>query len=304
MQDTNLVITQGHRGARGVLPENSIAGFAHALDAGLDRIEIDVNLSADDRLLVVHDETTNPDLVRDPRGRWLETRIPWRSLEYHQVAQFDVGRIRPESRYAERFPLQQPLDGTRIPVLEEVADLIRQRRRGSINIELKCDPAAPAPRPDVEHFAGCVVAAIAAAKIRREVTVQSFNWSMVAAVRRLDPELVTGCLSSELTEFDTIGRSNRKPGPWTHGLHVRDFNGSVPAMVKAMGVDYWSSEHRDLDEQAIDAAHALGLAVHAWTVNDADTMKKLISWHTDSIISDFPETLLAVVREQSTNRSS
>lgn len=295
MTTPHRIITQGHRGARGVLPENTLAGIAHALDAGIDRIEIDVNLSKDDRLLVVHDETTHPDLVRDRHGCWLQARTPWRDLEYDAIARFDVGRIRPDSPYAARFPHQRPVDGSRIPLLEEVGELIRERGHGELNIEIKCDPGAPEPRPDTAHFAECVVSAISRLDLGHLVTVQSFNWGVVEAVRRLDGDLVTGCLSSEWPPFDTIERDLGAPSAWTNGLYIGDFDGSLPAMVKAMGVNYWASEFRDLNADVVRTAHELGLAVHAWTVNEEAIMKNLIMWETDSIISDYPQTLLAVV---------
>lgn len=279
-----------------MLPENSLAAFAHALDAGVDRIEIDINLSADDALLVVHDEATNPDIVRDEDGRWIDTRLPWRSLTLDAVRRFDIGRLRPASGYAARFPAQRSVDGSKIPLLDDVADLIEKRGRGAINIEIKCAPNAPPPRPGIEHFAEVVVAAIHRRDLCARVTVQSFNWSVVQSVRALAPALVTGCLSSERADFDTIGRSARAPSPWTAGLRVDDFDGSVPAMVAAMGVHYWAGDHRDLGEESIGAAHALGLQAHAWTVNDPDDMRRLISWGIDSIISDYPDILVAVCR--------
>ncbi|KAA3632461.1 MAG: glycerophosphodiester phosphodiesterase [Proteobacteria bacterium] len=294
MKKPKLMITQGHRGARGMLPENSLAGIAYAIDAGVDRVEIDINLTADDALIVVHDETTNPDIVRDAGGHWFETRTPWRSLDSTSVRRLDVGRIRPGSRYAERFAAQSSHDGTRIPLLEDVFELLRERDRGGVTIEIKCAPHAPQPRPDVRYFADLVAVAVDRAGFRQRATIQSFNWSMVAAVRELDPGLTTGCLTSEHPELDTIRRRDDAPSPWTNGLRVADFNGSVPDMVAAMGVAYWSAEHRDLDAASIDAAHALGLDVHTWTVNDPEMMKKLIICGVDSMISDYPDALLEV----------
>ncbi len=296
MKPASRLITQGHRGARGVLPENTLVSFEYAMDAGVDRIEVDVNLSADDVLIVVHDETTNPDLVRDADGLWVGARTAWHGLPIGEIRSMDVGRIRPGSRYARRFPAQRSVDGARIPLFGEVAELAARHEHCGINIEIKCDPGAIPPRPQPGRFAEEIIAAIHRYDIATRVTVQSFNWQVVAAVRALDTSLVTGCLSSERPEFDTIGRGRQAASPWTNGLSVANFGGSVPAMVASMGVDYWASDFRDLDRGCIDEARGLGLEVHCWTVNEPGDMKRLISWGVDSIITDFPEELLALAR--------
>ncbi|GJL81191.1 MAG: glycerophosphoryl diester phosphodiesterase [marine bacterium B5-7] len=286
---------QGHRGARGVLPENTLESIRYALDVGVDLVEIDINLSADDALLIVHDETTRLDLVRDSEGQWVTDHTPWRAMTREQVNAFDVGRIRPDSIYAARFAEQESRDGARIPLLEDVARIICERPHGGINMEIKCNPNAPMPRPDIDHLASRVVEAIDRLQIGHRVIVQSFNFACVAAIRALDPSLITGCLTSEQIGLDTIGRDHPEPSPWTAGLHPRDFDGSVPAMVHSLGVDYWSSEHRDLRKESVDEAHSLGLNVHAWTVNDAKDIERLICWGVDSIISDYPDMLARLI---------
>jgi glycerophosphoryl diester phosphodiesterase len=294
MPGTNRLILQGHRGARGVLPENTLAGFDYAFDAGVDYVEADINLSADNALILVHDETTRPDLVRVPGGCWVEDRKPWRALPLGIIRSYDVGRIRPGSEYARRFPDQRAIDGARIPLLDDLMELARARPGSRLNLEVKCDPLAAPPRPDIRHFAGLIVDAVRRFDFADRVTVQSFNWNLVAAIRALDATLLTGCLTSEQPDFDTMCRGLESTSPWMHGQRIRDFDGSVPAMVAAMGVDYWSSEYRDLNPGAVSEAHSLGLKVHCWTVNDPDDMKRLISWGVDSIITDYPDVLVEV----------
>lgn len=296
-------IVQGHRGARGVLPENTVAGFRHALRCGVDRIEVDVNLSADRRLVLVHDETTSPDLVRID-GAWVDTRTPWHALTFDRIRRFDVGRIRPESAYARRYPRQAPRDGSRVPLLEELAALLIDEgdARAGLTLEMKCDPAAIPPRPDPARFAAVLVDEIHRLRIAARVSVQSFNWRVVAEVRRLDPGLAVGCLTSRRPPRDNLSSVDGNPSPWTAAPGLDDPGLSTPARVRAMGVHYWSSDYRDLDPESVALAHELGLAVHCWTVNDAAAVKRLLSWTVDSIISDYPQSLIAAVEEHEAAR--
>jgi len=109
---------QGHRGARGLLPENTLEGFAAALAIGVDTVELDVGMTADDVVVVTHDAMLNPDITRTADDAWLAKRGPAiRSLRAADLAQYDVGRIRPGTAYAALYPDQAPRDGARIPTL-------------------------------------------------------------------------------------------------------------------------------------------------------------------------------------------
>src|SRR5580698_9247957 len=106
---------QGHRGARGLFPENTLEGFAAALAIGVTTFELDVAMTADGVPVVSHDAAFNPDLVRGPDGAWLAAPGPLIStLRLAELAAYDVGRMRPGSEYAAQFPGQAPHDGARI----------------------------------------------------------------------------------------------------------------------------------------------------------------------------------------------
>ena len=109
---------QGHRGARGLAPENTLAAFDRALSIGVTTLELDVVLSAEGVPVISHDTTPNPDLTRDAGGRWLQARgQPFNRLTLAEIAEWDVGRINPASRYARDFAEQTARDGQRIPTL-------------------------------------------------------------------------------------------------------------------------------------------------------------------------------------------
>ena len=119
---------QGHRGARGHAPENTLPGFERALAIGVDTLELDVGVTRDKVVVIHHDRRLNPDLARGPDGKWVSAPGPTiHSLTLAQLQTYDVGRIRPGSEYARRYPQQKPVDGTRIPRLEELFSLTRDR---------------------------------------------------------------------------------------------------------------------------------------------------------------------------------
>ena len=112
---------QGHRGARGLLPENTLPSFARALEIGVDTLELDVGVTRDGVVVIHHDRRLNPDIARGPDGQWVSAPTPTIfSLLYEELQRYDVGRIRPGSEYARRFPHQTPIDGTRIPRLAQL----------------------------------------------------------------------------------------------------------------------------------------------------------------------------------------
>lgn len=290
---------QGHRGARGLAPENTIEGFRIALAVGVDTLEMDLAITRDGVVVVSHDPRLNPDITRGPDGRYLPGPGPAiHDLTLEGLKAYDVGRIRPGSRYARRFPHQQPVDGARIPSLAEVAGLLERAGAGHIrlNVEIKTDPGAPELTPSPEAFAEAVIHEIEALGLADRTTIQSFHWRALAHVRRIAPHIPTVCLTAERPGLDTVERGRRGPSPWT-GLDVRDFAGHVPVMVHAFGCAIWSPHHEDLDRADLARAHALGLAVIPWTVNDAAGMRRLIAFGVDGMITDYPDRLRRVMAE-------
>ena len=100
---------QGHRGARGLAPENTLPAFQRALDLGVDTIECDMAITRDGVVVIHHDLWLNPDTTRGPDGKWLDARGPAiHDLTFQELQQYDVGRLKPGTEYAKGFPEQQP----------------------------------------------------------------------------------------------------------------------------------------------------------------------------------------------------
>jgi glycerophosphoryl diester phosphodiesterase len=285
---------QGHRGARGLAPENTLPAFARALAIGVTTLELDAGITEDGVVVVCHDRRLNPDIARGTDGRWLVGRTRTiRELTFHELGRYDVGRIRPGSDYSTRFPVQRRTDGVRIPKLRDVFELARKAHNDEVrfNIETKLSPLAPDETAGPDEFARAVIQVVRASHVERRTTIQSFDWRTLALVQREAPEIATAYLTSDAENVRDVGAG---PSPWTNGIRFAD-HGSVPKMVKAARGVIWSPNYRDLTEALLKEAKGLGLGVLPWTVNDPPDMERLIDWGVDGIITDYPDRLRDVM---------
>jgi glycerophosphoryl diester phosphodiesterase len=260
---------QGHRGARGHAPENTLSSFELAVAMGVDTLELDVGVTRDGVVVIHHDRRLNPDVARKD-GQWVAAPGPLiRALSFSETQLYDVGRIRPGSEYAARFPHQKPRDGARIPRLE---DLLAKMRHGKVrfNIETKLVPQAPDETLAPEPFARAVIAEVRKAAVAERTTIQSFDFRTLKVVEREAPDIGTAYLTS--------GQS------------------SDPARVHAAGARVWSPDFRDLDAQKVAQARKLGLRIIAWTVNEPDEIQRVLGLKLDGIISDYPDRVRAALK--------
>ena len=291
---------EGHRGTRGLAPENTLAAFRRALQIGVTTIETDMAVTKDDVIVISHDPLLNPDIVRGPDGQWLASKgPPIRTLTLAELQRYDIGRISPTSQYAKQFPDQKAVDGERFPQLSELFALGKASGKpGRFNIETMITPTCGADTPDPATFARLVVAAVEAANIGDRVTVQSFDWRTLIEVKRIAPEIETSCITMQTKDNDTVKSADGGPSLWHAGLDLRDHDGSLPALVKAAGCGVWSMFWRNLTPKDLADAHALGLKVLPWTVNDRTEMRRLIDLGVDGVITDYPDRLREVMAEK------
>ncbi len=288
---------QAHRGGRGLAPENTLAAFAHAMDLGVTTLELDIGLTADNVVVISHDTALNPDHTRDAAGAWLSATGPAiRTLTLAQLQTYDVGRLNPSSRYGQPFAGQQPREGERIPTLAALFALAKTRGAASVrfNIETKIDPTRPDDTAAPEPMVRALLAEIDKAGMASRVTVQSFDWRTLSFVGQLAPQLPRAYLTSP--------RTLRDPR-WTAGLDAAAVGGSAPQLVKRAAGDAkatvtWSPAYADLNADQVAEAHALGLVVLPWTVNQRADMARLVDMRVDGVITDFPDVLRSVMQER------
>ena len=286
---------QGHRGARGLAPENTLPAFAAALTLGVTTLELDVGVTRDGVVVVHHDPTLNPDTARGADGKWLEGRGPAiGALDFAELSRYDVGRIKPGTDYAKRYPGQKPADGTRIPRLADLFALVRKSGNVVVrfNIETKVSPLRPEQTLAPEPFARALLAAIRKAGMEERVTIQSFDWRTLALVQKEAPDIPSVYLSARQSWTDNILADAPGGSPWTAGQQFRD-HGSVPKMVRAAGGRIWAPFFGELDAAQLAQARALGLAVVVWTVNEPEHIRRMLDLGVDGLISDRPDLVRA-----------
>ena len=304
---------QGHRGARGLAPENTLAGFERALAIGVTTLELDIALSAEGVPVIVHDPSLPPDMTRDAQGEWLAAPTPLiRTLTLPELQAYDLGRAREGSRPPARltrvrlnlgraregsrtardFPAQQPVDGERLPTLAQLFERVTALGASQVrfNIETKTNPDKPQDTASPEAFVGAILSAVRAAGMTQRVTLQSFDWRTLRLAQQQAPEIPTAYLSIE-----TRQANNTAAPAWTGGLKRADYP-SVPHMVQAAGGRLWAPHHASLSETAVRQAQPLGLKVIPWTVNEPADMQRLIGWGVDGLITDYPDRLREAMR--------
>ena len=280
---------QGHRGARGLLPENTLPSFQKALDLGVDTIECDMAITKDGVVVIYHDLWLNPDITRGADGKWLEGRGPAISeLTFAELQKYDVGRIKPGTEYAKTFSAQQPVDGTRIPKLSDLFDLVKKSGNTKVNFdcETKVSPLERAATRPVEEFTRMAIAEIRKAGMATRTMVQSFDWSALQIIQKEAPEIRTMYLSSPRTLNSPTGGPL---SPWLADFNPESYNGSVPKAIKAANGKIWAPNQTYLTPALREEAKALGLIVIPWTVNEPEMMNKMLDMKVDGIISDRPD---------------
>ncbi|GAB2609200.1 glycerophosphodiester phosphodiesterase family protein [Kribbella endophytica] len=301
---------QAHRGGLGLTVESTIASFTRGLETGVSTLELDVQITEDGHAVVTHDrkitgskcKDTAPYTAGDPEypyvGKYINT------LTFNQVRQLDCGSL-PQAG----FPGQTPDPGARMPELREVFALVHRFRANDVklNIETKVEAGAPTETAPREQFVQVVTQEIRKARIARQVTIQSFDWGSLMRMRQVAPELPLVAL----TNYDFLQTGQPGKSPWLGGIDIDDFGGDLVKATKSFGASAISPVHgfpQDgkvgdpsyrpyVTEAMVKSAHQAGMKVVPWTVDDPATMESLIDKGVDGIISDYPDRLRQVARD-------
>lgn len=270
-QESNSFIDwQGHRGARGVLPENSLEGFLYALDADMVTLEMDVVISGDSQVVVSHEPYMSAEICLDTNGAPLsearQQQLNLYTMPYVEIARYDCG-----SKPHPRFPQQRKML-TYKPLLKDIIEACevyaQQLNRAApyYNIELKSSPEAVGiSQPEHSAFAALVLAVIAETNVDTRTTVQSFDPLALNAAHALDSSLAYSFLYEQ------------KPADMQALLAPLHFQPDVLSPAFSL-----------VDQQLLDFVKAEGMQLIPWTVNDSATAAQLIKLGVDGLITDYP----------------
>jgi glycerophosphoryl diester phosphodiesterase len=277
------------------MPENTLSAFKRACALGCDAIELDVLVSGDGELIVHHDFKLKPEIARTPDGAWVSSgsQLAIKDLTLAQLKTYDVGRLRPKTSYASRYPEQTPVDGERIPTLKEVIDLFKKACSPTTRllVEIKTSPEEPDMTPPPEVVSDKIVRMVKDEGIAERTWILSFDWRNLVHIQKTAQELATVYLT-----ISGLGLNNLKPNqtgasPWMAGLDIDDFSGSAPQAVKAAGGRVWSPFFKNLTPESLAEAHQLGLLVSVWTPDTPDDLKKMTEMKVDAITTNRPDVL-------------
>lgn len=267
------ITVQGHRGARGVLPENTLAGFKYALEVGADLIELDLGVTKDNILVVSHDPVINEKICLDPQGKAIEGKIPLRSLTYTELQKYDCGSLKNP-----RFPQQKQVPGASMPSLESVFQwIISSKEPGAktveFNIETKSVPGYPQLTPTPKVFAKLLVKLIKKYNLEKRVIIQSFDHRTLKEARKLSKQVRLSAL---------------------FGGNLLNYRKAA----KEIGAKIISPNQHWITKADVKDLHKHGFRISPWTANTEEDWQRLIELGVDSIITDYPAELIAFLKSK------
>lgn len=266
---------QGHRGCRGLFPENSLPAFQKAIELGVTTLEMDLAISKDKKVVISHDPYMNHEITLDINGNEIpeadEKSYKLYSMTYDSIKRYDCG-----TKPYPQFPDQKKLKVYK-PLLEEVIDLAEAQTQHTIlyNIEIKSLPEWDGVlTPKVEEFVALALNIINSKGMAKRTTLQSFDPRALDEIKRTSPKIQTSLL---VDEGESI---NDK-------LKLLSFKPEIVSPYFGL-----------IDANIVKELHARGFKVIPWTLNEEEDINNMISYNVDGIISDYPDRLIKILNER------
>jgi glycerophosphoryl diester phosphodiesterase len=294
-----------------------LAAFADAVARGCDGVELDVQLSKDNQLVVFHDNTLKPELCRGADGKYLVRPTPKIfDLTYAQLQTYKIGEPDPKSEYARAHPDLEPAENERIPLLAEVIQLAKLSPRPfHLFVEIKTSFADRALTASPEAVSEAAIKVLKDADYLDRAILVGFDWPALLHAKKIDPSVQCW--------FTTLAQSWFRDGtpppeddppaeaalqmlrhwastgtsPWAGGYDAVKYGGSILKAIKAAGGDGWFPIYTDVTAETIAQTRALGLKIGAWTVDDPAIMRRMIDGNIDAILTDRPDILAPLLAD-------
>jgi len=272
-QDLKKIDIQGHRGCRGLYPENSIPAFIHALQLGVNTLELDVVISKDEKVIISHEPFMShlicrlPDSTDITKNNEITHKIF--ELNYNQIKDYDCG-----SKYVEKFPLQIKLPTYKPSLSDMVKSMEVISRHHFYNIEIKRKPYHDGLfHPPYKRFADLVIKELNALEITNRTTVQCFDVETLQYIHLAYPDIKLVYLIENNNSFQ----------------ENIDFLGFTP--------NVYSPYFKLVDKGLTTKCKAMKILLIPWTVNTLKDMKSIIEIGVDGIISDYPDLLIKTMNQ-------
>ncbi|TGK09672.1 glycerophosphodiester phosphodiesterase [Leptospira selangorensis] len=281
---------QGHRGARGLKPENTWPAFEEALSQGMTTIELDTVLTKDQKIIIHHDSESNPALCTKKDGSDIISKSIY-ELTLAELKELDCG-----TKKNPKFPEQISVPGTELLTIQEFFEKVQTWERTGkrkvipkFNIETKFpnDSDSQVSNEILEAHVNLLIKAIETAKVIDRATIQSFYLPAISLVKKKNPKIKTSALFS-LTYPQGAAMK------FGFGNSRREL---VLNQTKELKADIISPYFLYVTDEFVSKAHSLGIKVIPWTVNDTKEMERLIEAGVDGIITDYPDRLNSVLKK-------
>ncbi|QNL23113.1 glycerophosphodiester phosphodiesterase [Hyphobacterium sp. CCMP332] len=268
---------QGHRGCRGLMPENSIPAMQKALELGVSTLEMDVVISSDKKVLLSHEPFFNSEICFNSLGEEIVIDCLNNNLyqmNYSKIELFDCGLKRND-----QFPKQKKIS-VKKPLLEEVIHLAKsenKKKRSKIcqfNIEIKSRPQWDGIyHPEIEVYCDLVMEVLESCQIISYSTIQSFDPRVLIYMHKKYPKVRLAYLLEDVND-------------WSEAIKILDFE---PEII--------SPYYNSLSQSILNNLHSRGFLVIPWTVNEEAEIEKLLRMGVDGIISDYPNVLIDIINK-------
>jgi glycerophosphoryl diester phosphodiesterase len=282
----NTVRIVGHRGARGVLPENSMIGFEFAINTGVKLLEFDVVMTADFVPVITHNHRLHAPTFRGLDGHFITEERRISELTWDEVRQYEIGWIDGSTAYGQRFPDQAQVGDVHVPKLEDLLTLVSHPQHSDtfLMLEIKSDPQFVSDPRYRERLVAEVVEVVRRTDLSKRTVLHSFDWDLLKVCQAYAPDLPTSFLTYLNPPQTHYGEdSSRTVSPEFTGCEE-----TIPQLVKDAGGKLWCPYFEDVSQDIIDQAKELGLIVAVWTVNEPADIKRMLGFGVDAIVTDYP----------------
>jgi glycerophosphoryl diester phosphodiesterase len=280
----NYIKIYGHRGARGVLPENTLESFKYLFENNIYAYETDILISKDFIPVITHDFRLDPSYTKDINDNWIEDEnIKIIDLTYDQILQFDVGTLNKLSKYGRKFINQKSLQNQKIPKLSELLKLTSDNIVEDllINLEIKSTPIEKNLTPEPDEMVKIIIDEVSRSNLEDRIIYSSFDWRVLREIKERDSKIPRAYLTS-----GARGKIYDK-SPWLDFTPLH--NGvELPELIKALGGSAWHPNYKDVNKEIVQTSHDKGLPVNVWTVNRESDMLRMIDYGVDGIMTDYP----------------